>query len=133
MRNIINFTFVGLLGLFSAGSALAQDMSPEGIWQPSNKESRYKITYCGDDNTKLCGVVDWIQPEHQTAENKQLIGTYLFSELPRRAQNKWRGNITLRGHTIRGNVTQISPDNLKVKACMLIWCEEVILDKYSDL
>jgi hypothetical protein len=134
MRKIKTMITVGLFGFFAVGSAIAQDaMSPEGIWQPANKESRYKITYCGDDNTKLCGLVHWIQPEHQNAENTALLGTYLFSELPMRAQNKWRGKITLKGHTIRGNVTQLSADKLKVSACMLIWCEEITLDKYSDL
>lgn len=123
-------SLAGLTALSFSAPALAET-TPEGLWEPGNKESRYEISYCGN-GTQLCGLVKWIDPAHLNDGNRKFLNTYLFSEIPMRGKGKWRGTINFQGRKINGTVKQLSADKLSVKACLLFLCEEVTLSRVAD-
>ena len=125
------FIFAGGLMLASSGAAFAEAATPEGLWEPGNKESRYEITYCGK-GTDLCALVKWIDPAHLNDGNRKFLNTYLFSEIPMRGRGKWRGTINFQGRQINGTVKQLAADTLSVKACLLFLCEEVTLTRVAE-
>jgi len=131
MRKLAKISSVLALALTMGAPAMAQTLSPEGLWEPGNKESRYQISYCGNGRD-LCGLVAWIDPAHQTADNKKLLNTYLFSEIPMRGRDTWRGNIHFAGRNINGKVKQLSATKMSVEACLLFWCEKVTLTRVAD-
>jgi hypothetical protein len=109
---------------------MAETLNPEGLWTPGNKESRYEISYCGK-GTDLCAKISWVDPRFVNDDNRKLLGTNLFSEIPMRGRNKWRGTINFQGYRVNGTVKQLSGDKLSVKACLLFLCEEVLLDRVA--
>ncbi|GLQ16073.1 DUF2147 domain-containing protein [Maritalea porphyrae] len=120
------------LMLSMSAPAMAEMLNPEGMWTPGNKESRYEISYCGKKGTDLCAKVAWIDPKFVNNDNKKLLGTYLFEEIPMRGLNKWRGTIHFQGHKVNGTVKQLGGNKLSVKACLLFLCEEVMLDRVAS-
>ena len=130
MNKFGKLSLAGLVALSISGPAFAES-TPEGLWEPDNKESRYEISYCGN-GTQLCGLVKWIDPAHQNENNRKFLNTYLFSEIPMRGKGKWRGTISFQGRNVNGTVKQLSADKLSVKACLLFLCEEVQLNRVAD-
>jgi len=110
--------------------AMAQNLNPEGTWTPGNKESQYEFSYCGN-GSDLCAKVAWIDPKFVNDDNKKLLGTNLFSEIPMRGRDKWRGTIHFQGHKVNGTVKQLSADKMSVKGCIFFLCEEVLLDRVA--
>ncbi|MCZ4274078.1 DUF2147 domain-containing protein [Maritalea porphyrae] len=130
MSKFAKIMSVVALSMSISGPAMAENLNPEGTWTPGNKESRYDISYCGK-GTDLCAKVAWIDPKFVNDDNKKLLGTDLFSEIPMRGRSKWRGTINFQGHRVNGTVKQLAADKLSVKACVFFLCEEVLLDRVA--
>ncbi len=131
MNNFAKICGVTALATSMSMPAMAQTMSPEGLWQPGNKESHYEFSYCGKKGTDLCAKVAWIEPKFVNDDNKNLVGSNVFSEIPMRARNKWRGKIHFQGHDVSGTVKQLNQDKMSIKACVFFLCEEVLLDRVA--
>lgn len=111
-----------------AAPGFAEQFSPVGIWEPSNKESKYEFTYCGEDNQRLCAKLIWIREDVQDSRNMKYLDTYMFTDARHVRQNQWRGTVTLEGFRIGGTVTQTSPDRMDLKACaVFVFCEDIRL------
>src|SRR6476659_4847279 len=57
--------FVFFLAL--QGVALAQTLSPLGVWTNQEKEARFEIYRCGD---KLCGKITWLREPNRDGKPK---------------------------------------------------------------
>ena len=96
-----------------------KNIDPSGLWQAEDGESRYEVTLCGD-GTQLCAKLIWIRADVTTSRNKVYIDTYVVNGAKRYSFREWRGNISLYGHTVYGNVRLSGKNRLKVKGCALI-------------
>ncbi|MCF6344048.1 MAG: DUF2147 domain-containing protein [Devosiaceae bacterium] len=108
-----------VISLSSIAPVLAEPMNPTGLWQADDGESRYEVSLCGD-GTQLCAKLVWIQPDKIKAANKVYIDTYVVNKIKRATDREWRGNISLYGVTVSGNVQAYSNDKLVVRGCALI-------------
>lgn len=107
-----------------APAALAGDTSPVGTWQTTSGESRYSVSYCGD-GTALCAKLTWLRADARTPENLQYLNQFVVHGAQATAQNQWRGTVNYAGESIRGSVTMVSGDRLKVKGCKFIACQSL--------
>lgn len=118
------------LALLIAGPAAAEQFNPIGIWEPSNKESRYEFTMCGDNGDRLCAELIWIQEDKKDERNTRYLNTYMFKNARHTQLNRWEGTVTLEGFSIGGTVTQTSNDTMQLKACALfVFCEDIRLNR----
>lgn len=113
------------LTLFAAAPAVAQDLTPVGTWQTTTGESRYSVSYCGDDGTQLCAKLTWLRSDAKTPENLALLNQYVVKGAKPTAANKWRGTVKYEGHTVAGSVTLVSDDRMSLSGCQLIACQKV--------
>lgn len=130
MNKFAKMSSVIAFALSISGPGFAESLNPEGSWTPGNKESRYDISYCGK-GTDLCAKVAWIDPKFVNEDNKKLLGTDLFSEIPMRGKSKWRGTINFQGHRVTGTVKQLDANKLSVKGCIFFLCDEVLLERVA--
>lgn len=113
-----------------AAPALAQNFTPTGLWEPDNRESRYRFVYCGDNGDRLCAELIWIQEDKQDARNTKYLNTYMFRNALQTRPGHWRGTVTLEGFNIGGTVTQTGADTLQLNACVLfLFCEDIKLNR----
>jgi uncharacterized protein (DUF2147 family) len=112
------------LVLLTAGSALAQDLTPVGTWQTTSGESRYSVSYCGD-GTALCAKLIWLRKDAQTPENLALLNKHVVQGARATATNKWRGTVKYDGQTVSGSVTLVNQNKLSLRGCQLIACQNV--------
>ena len=112
------------LVLLTAGSALAQDLTPVGTWQTTSGESRYSVSYCGD-GTELCAKLIWLRKDARTPENLALLNKHVVHGARPTAANKWRGTVKYDGHTVSGSVTLVNQDKMSLRGCQLIACQNV--------
>lgn len=119
------------LALAAAMPAMAQEQfNPVGVWEPSNRESRYEFTLCGDNSDRLCAELIWIQEDKKDARNTKYLNTYMFKDARQTRLNHWRGTVTLEGFNIGGTVDQTSNDRMQLKACALfVFCEDIGLNR----
>lgn len=117
------------LALLAAGPASAQEQyNPIGTWEPSNRESRYEFTYCGENGDRLCAELIWIQEDKKDARNTKYLNTYMFKDARHVAMNRWQGTVTLEGFNIGGTVNQTGDDTMELEACALfVFCENIRL------
>jgi len=108
-----------VISLSSVAPVFAGPMNPTGLWQADDGESRYEVSLCGD-GTQLCAKLVWIQPDKIKAANKVYIDTYVVNKIKRVTDRKWRGNISLYGHTVSGSVQAYNNNKLVVRGCALI-------------
>lgn len=118
------------LALLAAGPAIAEQFNPIGIWEPSNRESRYEFTLCGDNGDRLCAELIWIQEDKKDERNTRYLNTYMFRNARHVAMNRWEGTVSLEGFNIGGTVVQTSNDSMELNACALfVFCEEIALSR----
>ena len=111
-----------------AGPAWAFD--PTGIWTPENRESRFEVTYCGEDGERLCAELIWIQEDKQDSRNTRYLNTYIFENARQTAPDVWEGGVHIEGFTVGGKLTQVSENFLRLNACALfVLCETVELTR----
>ncbi len=108
-----------IVSLFGFVPVFAEPIDPTGLWQADNGESRYEVSLCGD-GTQLCAKLVWIQPDKINKSNKAYIGTYVVNGAKRASDREWRGNISVYGVSVSGNVQAFSKNRLMVRGCALI-------------
>jgi uncharacterized protein (DUF2147 family) len=116
----------------SAGVAGAASVnSPEGIWITNGGESKYEIKLCGDGDD-LCAKMVWVNDTALGQKLKPYMGENLLLTAPRVANNKWRGQITMQGRTVKGSIELLDAKNIHVRGCEGMLCQGVELLKVSD-
>jgi uncharacterized protein (DUF2147 family) len=118
--------------VISSSAVWAADPGPEGVWEAKDGESRYAVAFCGGGQA-LCAHVSWVKPEAINDRNRVLLDVPLFENLPPSGRNRWRGEIHLLGHTLRGTVKLIAADRLEVTGCVfLVICESTVLKRVPE-
>lgn len=120
----------GLSVLFAPAAASAGS-SLEGRWKNGNME--VVIAPCG---SKLCGTVVKAsakqQAKAQRGSGTRLIGARLIDQIERTGPGSYRGRVFVadRGVYARGTIRQVSPDQLKVRGCLLgVICKSKTWDR----
>lgn len=127
-RGILSVAAAALLVLAGAGAVQAAD--PTGLWEPDNRESRYRFVYCGETGTELCAQLVWIQEDKKDARNTKYLGRYMFTNARQIERDVWRGSVALEGLPVRGTLRQSAPDSMALKACaVLLFCETIHLNR----
>jgi uncharacterized protein (DUF2147 family) len=104
-----------------SGPAAASAKSPlEGRWR--NGKMEVVIAPCGRD---LCGTVVKASPIQQKKAERgsdtELIGARLIRDIERTGPGIYRATVFLadRNMSARGSIRQVSPNQLKVRGCVL--------------
>jgi len=122
--------FCALVAGVLAVAVPAGAFEPTGIWEPSNRESRFEVTYCGESGDRLCAELIWIREDVQDARNTRYLNTYIFENARQTAPDVWEGGVHLEGFTIGGSLTQLSENAMRLRACALfVLCETVDLTR----
>ncbi|KFC66957.1 hypothetical protein FF80_02344 [Devosia sp. LC5] len=117
---------------FAAAATLPALASPEGVWEVESRDSRYKVTLCGD-GTQLCGELIWLGNGGDSPENLPYLNTLLIDHAPQIKPNQWKGDLHLYGHTASGTITQVSEDQISLQGCfMLVVCRTYQMHRYGD-
>ncbi len=103
-------------------------ITPVGMWEADNKESRYQVTLCGD-GTQLCAELVWIRPRDINRRNKPYINTYVVYEAVRARPAEWKGDINIYGTKYGGSVKIINQNKLLLTGCIFILCETFELNR----
>lgn len=110
------------LGL-AATPALAAD--PTGTWQSATGESRYKVSYCGEDGNQLCARLTWLRADARTPENLPYLGAYVVKGAVPAGGDQWEGRVNYNGETFSGRVTMVSSDAMTLKGCKGMFCQSM--------
>jgi uncharacterized protein (DUF2147 family) len=104
-----------------SGPAVASAKSPlEGRWK--NGRMEVVIAPCGGD---LCGTVVKASPKQQAKAERgsdtELIGARLIQDIEKTGPRTYRASVFLadRNMHARGTIQQVSPNQLKVRGCVL--------------
>lgn len=139
MNSIRLLTFAAMIAGALVASVSAQEdaaaaeaaLTPDGIWEANNGITRYRIVTCGDG--ELCAYLHWIRPNPNNEQYRQYLGEAVFEELPLVGPLKWRGPVTVLGHTVNGTIELIAADELHLTACrLLILCQSTVLTRVAD-
>ena len=116
-RILVSLVAAGVL----AGPATASAKSPlEGRWK--NGRMEVLIAPCGK---KLCGTVVKASPKQQSRAERgsgtDLVGARLIESIEPTGPGTYRGRVFVADHGVHANGTirQVSPNQLKVRGCVL--------------
>lgn len=130
---------VGVLTLVAAAPVHAAE--PTGIWLVQDRTAKVRIMACGE---ALCGTVIWLSQPNDKATGKPqtdklnsdpqmrmrpMLGVPVLISMQRGGEdNKWSGQIYNPddGNTYRGTIEFLNPTQLKVRACVAIYCQSEI-------
>ncbi|MEX0860097.1 MAG: hypothetical protein WEB63_04675 [Cucumibacter sp.] len=122
-----------MVGVIAIGTAVgASAMTPTGIWEATNGESRYAVSLCGD-RTQLCAYLIWIDPDVLDDNNRKYLNRSIFRFLNSTGPHRWEGEITVEGRAVSGVVELVSANELRVTACVLaIVCSSGIMPRIGN-
>ncbi|MFQ5348520.1 MAG: DUF2147 domain-containing protein [Rhodothalassiaceae bacterium] len=129
---MVHRTLALLIGLFAfAGLAAAAPGtdSPEaivGIWQSDSGKSRIEIQPCPDGES-FCGHIVWTR-----SGNPAYLGATVLEGLQYKNGRWVKGAIhdPRNGSTYRAKAVLESPDRLRVKGCLLVFCDSRIWTRH---
>ena len=136
---------LALASLMFAGTALADQNEPIGIWLTQAGDAKIQIARCG---STICGTIVWLKAPLDSATGKlqtddknpdpakaqrPIIGLNLFLGMKSEG-SKWSGRIYNAddGKTYASNLSLVSPKALKVEGCVLMFCGSETWTKLSD-
>jgi uncharacterized protein (DUF2147 family) len=120
-----------VLALTAAMTLPALAASPEGVWQTTTGESRYRVEMCGD-GTQLCAKLVWLSDSPVNNGSEQYLNTYLIENANKIADNKWSGQVHAKGQTLSGTVTLRDADTIDLQGCMLVvFCKSFVLKRHE--
>ena len=110
------------------GAAQAERIfSPEGTWVTNCGESKYQIDLCGKRGDAICAKMVWADDSQLGQRLKQYVGKSDVLEVPRIANQTWRGKLEWQGHVVRGTIDLTDEDNIHIKGCNGAVCQTVEL------
>lgn len=120
---------VNMKQILAAIAAMAVVSGPATAWAKSPLEGRWKngpmevvIGPCGGT---LCGTVVKASPKQQSKAERgsgtDLVGARLIEQIERTGPNSYRARVFVADKGVRasGTIRQVSPNQLKVKGCVL--------------
>ncbi|WP_196258655.1 hypothetical protein [Pelagibacterium limicola] len=108
--------------------ALAQEASPEGVWQ-DDWGTTLEISFCGEDATQLCAVLLDVQGESRTEENLAYVNQQIM-QADMVAENQWQGTVIFEGNEAEGTLTHVAADSIEIRGCRaLIFCETLAFQR----
>lgn len=119
------------VGMFAGPAMAAPIQSPAGIWVTNGGESKYELTLCGDGDD-LCAKMIWANDSELGQKLKAYVGEAMLVTAPRVATQKWRGQITLYGRTVKGSIELRDANNIHVRGCEGLLCQGVELIRVVD-
>ncbi|WP_091740305.1 DUF2147 domain-containing protein [Phenylobacterium immobile] len=131
MRTLI----LALAATLSVASAVQAQHTPSliGVWRNPKNSVHVDIQPCGD---RLCGVVVWAS-EKAKQDSKEggtpnLVGTQLFRDFGMQGNGVYRGRVFIPdlGWTLGGTATQVDPDTLRARGCLVI-CKSQVWKRVS--
>lgn len=125
------FWAVAVAGVLAGPAMAATIYSPAGIWVTNGGESKYELTLCGDGDD-LCAKMIWVNESELGQKLKPYLGEAMLVMAPRVATQKWRGQITLQGRTVKGSIELLDADNIHVRGCEGMLCQGVELIRVSE-
>lgn len=111
---------IAALGLVSGPTAASAKNPIEGRWK--NGKMEVVIAPCGRN---LCGTVVKASPIQQRKAERgsgtDLIGATLIKNIEKTGSNSYRASVFVADRNIhaRGSIRQVSPNELKVRGCVL--------------
>ena len=106
--------------------------SPEGVWEIESKDSRYKVTMCGD-GSQLCAELIWLGNGGDRPENRPYLNTLILDQAQPAKPNQWKGTLHLYGHQAGGTITQVGPDQIALRGCFMgIICRTYQMYRYTN-
>jgi uncharacterized protein (DUF2147 family) len=121
---------LGLIGASTLPSLAAA--SPAGVWEIESRDSRYRVTMCGDDATQLCGELIWLGNGADSPENMPYLNTLLIDHAPQIGPQEWQGELHLFGQTAQGTITQVEDNWITLKGCVLfVVCKTYQMYRYD--
>jgi uncharacterized protein (DUF2147 family) len=123
------FAVALLVALPAAASVQAGDIvSPVGQWEVSTGESRYRISYCGEQQ-ELCAVLTWLREDVRSADNLALLDSYVVRGARHEGGGNWSGEVIFEGQTHAGTMTLLSANAMRVVCCVAILCKSYELNR----
>ena len=124
MRKLTRLAAAFIVTSLAVVPAFAADRSPAGVWQSSDGQASVKVTMCGD-GTQLCAKLTALAGDARTAENLQLLNTYVVERAALADKNVWQGTVHLNGQTADGHITLVSSNTISVSGCQLGMCKTI--------
>ncbi|MHB1104583.1 MAG: DUF2147 domain-containing protein [Devosia sp.] len=122
---------VAVVTLFGGEALAATIHSPAGTWVTNGGESKYELTLCGDGDD-LCAKMIWVNDTELGQKLRPYLGEAMLVTAPRVATQKWRGQITLQGRTVKGSIEILDANNIHVRGCEGALCQGVELIRVAN-
>jgi hypothetical protein len=114
------------LAMTMAGGALAQGLDPSGVWV-AEKNSDYEVKMCGPDSDRLCVRLVGLRNKMDKPRNREYLNKTIIDGAKPDGTNRWKGKMSVYGHTGDVWVNMKSDGALHVKLCAYV----VICDEYD--
>jgi uncharacterized protein (DUF2147 family) len=125
------FLSLAAVAVFAAPASASAKSSLEGRWK--NGKMEVVIAPCG---AELCGTVVKASPIQQKKAERgsgtDLVGARLIEDIRKTGPNSYRARVFVADRDLhaRGTITQVSPNQLKVRGCVLgIICKSKTWDR----
>ena len=105
----------------------------EGVWEIESRDSRYRVTLCGEPASQLCGELIWLGNGADNAKNLPYLNTLLIDHARQVKPNQWKGDLSIYGQKASGTITQVSADQITLKGCVaFVICKTYQMYRYAE-
>ncbi len=116
-----------LAGGLGLGSVQAGELSPSGLWEASDKSSRYLVTMCGD-GTQLCAKLTYLK-DGEMAQLDGRVNDFVVYKAKRTADTEWRATVRVSENDVDGHVRLVSSTRMQVTGCIGALCQSMTLKR----
>ncbi|GHA29407.1 hypothetical protein GCM10007989_26240 [Devosia pacifica] len=123
------FASAGLAALALVPAAQAAPASPFGMWQTVEGDARFDVKACDGTADEICATLVWLRDDAHSPENLQLMNQLVVWDAKPTAANRWRGMVNYKGHVVKGSLTMLGVNSMKVTGCKFVLCETMEFER----
>lgn len=137
MKTLLSALALAVLALPAAAQQV--ESLPGTTWLTEGGEAKVTFFQCGEADQQLCGTLDWLKRQEESAEpvldtenpdpelrGRKLEGITMLWGFEKDEDGAWRGGQLYKsdeGKTYKGNIIPQDDGTLKLEGCVLFICK----------
>ena len=119
---------VAALTCLAPVAALAETLTPIGVYQTTDRKMDFALASCGDNGKQLCVTLTAARGSADVPQTRPFLGKYVVDHAVPIGKNKWKGTMTVQGYTGSGTLTLNPGTNFVMHGCtMIVVCADFTL------
>jgi hypothetical protein len=119
---------VAALTCLAPVAALAETITPIGVYQTTDRKMDFALALCGRDERELCMTLTAARGSADIPRTRKFLDKLVVDHAKPAGKNRWRGSMSVSGYTVSGTLKLNPGQSFVMSGCAyIVVCQDFTL------